>query len=84
MKNIRENTLKKPLNILAKPQVFVNLPLNDKYLFLNGSTINNIILYIRAAGRLSHWDQYLSLSTAFRLFFCPTSRNFFTSNDNDK
>jgi hypothetical protein len=84
MKNIREIDVLNRLKYLVKPQGFVNLPLNDKYLFLNGSTINNIILYIRAAGRLSHWDQYLSLSTAFRLFFCPTSRNFFTSNDNDK
>jgi hypothetical protein len=84
MKKLRKNTLLKSLKSLVKPQGFVNLPINDKYLFLNGSTINNIILYIRAAGRLSHWDQYLSLSTAFRLFFCPYSTYLLTSNDNDK
>jgi hypothetical protein len=84
MKKLTLINVLKRLFYLLKTKVFSNLCLNDKYLFHDGSSNNNIILYIRAAGRLSHRDQYLSLSTAFRLFFAPTSTNFFTSNDNDK
>jgi hypothetical protein len=68
------------LKYLVLTVVFVNLLLNDKYLKSHGFPKCFINLYIRSAGGLSHWDQYLSLSTAFRhSCFLP----LLTSKDND-
>jgi hypothetical protein len=59
------------------------ITVNDKYRKTDGFTPYLFFSYIVRAGRLSHRDRYLSLSTAFRFFHAPTSV-FFTSNDNDK
>jgi hypothetical protein len=87
MKNIRENTIKKPLNILAKTQGFC------KFTVTTNNTVNDdfhcylFIPYIYAARDYSnHWLQCLSLLTegSSWLFFAPTPKFSLTSNSNDK
>lgn len=60
--------------IFCKLHLTTNNCISDEFPF------RNFPLYIRRAGRLSHRDQYLSLSTAFRHFYF---HSFLTSKDND-
>jgi hypothetical protein len=82
--NSNEITGKYMLNILVRCEEFCKLYV------ITTSTKSRLhgllhyyflVPYIRGAGWLLHWSQYLSLSTATWYFFAPT---FFTSNDNDK
>jgi hypothetical protein len=75
------------LRFLAKSERFRKLSVitTSTKIFFDGLLYSIYsFVYIRDAGRLSHRDQYLSLSTAFRLFFCLSPEVFLTSKDNDK
>jgi hypothetical protein len=71
MKNIRENTLKKPLRFLAKTQRFCKLHVSDKQNRSHGFTYLFFSHYIRAAGGHSIMESVFVAIHCLRLFFCP-------------